>query len=131
MSDFQILEDLKYTEEHEWVMIEGDLAVVGLTDYAQNQLGDVTYVELPEVGDEIEQMGEMCVVESVKAAADVYAPLGGEVAEVNETLEDDPALVNSSCYGDGWLVKIKGFEAEELDNLLDAAGYEELLNSGE
>ena len=76
MSDFQVPEDLKYTEEHEWVMIEDDLAVVGLTDFAQNQLGDVTYVELPEIGDELEQMGEMCVVESVKAAADVYAPLG-------------------------------------------------------
>ncbi len=131
MTESQLPRELKYSREHEWVKVEGDLAVVGLTDHAQSQLGDITYVELPEVGAALSQMGEMCVVESVKAAADVYAPLGGVVAEVNQALEDEPQLINSDCYGAGWLVKLSGFDASELDNLLDAAGYQELLDSAE
>lgn len=127
MSAYQVPGDLHFTQEHEWLRIEDDLAVVGLSDYAQDQLGDVTYVELPEPGAELSQMGEMCVVESVKAAADVYAPVGGQVAEVNRSLEEDPGLINSDCYGSGWLVKIKGFSPEELQNLLDAGAYQELL----
>lgn len=130
MGEVHIPTELYYTEEHEWVKIEGDLAVVGLTDFAQDQLGDVTYVELPELGAEITQMGEMCVVESVKVAADVYAPLGGTVAQVNQALADDPGLINSDCYGAGWLVKVKGFDQGELANLLDAAGYGRLLAEG-
>lgn len=127
MSDTKVLDDRKYTEEHEWVLIQDDVAVVGITDYAQDQLGDVTFVELPEVDAEVEQMGEMAVVESVKAASDIYAPLSGVVAEVNQRLEDEPGLINSDCYGEGWLVKIKDFDAAELDKLLDAEGYRALL----
>lgn len=128
MADTQLPVDLRYSKEHEWVKVEGDLAVVGLTGHAQSQLGDITYVELPEVGAELDQMDEMCVVESVKAVAEVYAPLGGVVAEVNQALVDAPQMINSDCYGSGWLVKLKDFAAGELDNLLDAAGYQELLD---
>jgi len=131
VSDSKIPEDLKYTNEHEWVRIEGGLAVMGLTDYAQQKLGDITYVDLPEAGRKVEQAGEMCVVESVKAAADVYAPLAGVVAEVNPTLEDNPALVNSDCYGEGWLVKLRDFDAAGLDNLMDAVAYGDFIAQGE
>ena len=130
MSDTKIPGDLKYSPEHEWVRLEGDVAVIGLTDYAQDQLGDVTFVELPEPGDEMSQMGEMCVVESVKVAADVYSPLSGVIDDVNSDLEDQPELINSDCYGQGWLVKIKDFPAAELDNLLDDNAYENLLAGG-
>ncbi|MBU2467027.1 MAG: glycine cleavage system protein GcvH, partial [Proteobacteria bacterium] len=106
-------EGLYYTKEHEWLRVEGDLAVVGLTDFAQDQLGDITYVELPEPESEVEQMGEMCVVESVKTAADVYAPLSGVVVEVNSALGDAPELINQDCYGAGWLVKLSGFDQAE------------------
>lgn len=128
MADAKLPVDLRYSKEHEWVKVEGDLAVVGLTGHAQGQLGDITYVELPEVGAELDQMDEMCVVESVKAVAEVYAPLGGVVAEVNQALVDEPQMINSDCYGSGWLVKLKDFAAGELDNLLDATGYQELLD---
>lgn len=128
MSQFKIPEGLYYTEEHEWVTLENSLAVVGLTDYAQDQLGDITYVGLPEIDEELEQMGEMCEVESVKAASDVYAPLSGMVAEVNSALEDAPELINNDCYGEGWLVKIKDFSPDELKNLMDAAAYKQLLD---
>jgi len=131
VSDSKIPKDLKYTNEHEWVRIEGALATVGLTDYAQQKLGDITYVDMPEVGKQVEQAGEMCVVESVKAAADVYAPLAGVVAEVNPALEDEPALVNRDCYGKGWLVKLNEFAAAGLDNLMDAAAYGDFLAQGE
>jgi glycine cleavage system H protein len=127
----QLPEGLFYTKEHEWVKVEGELAVVGLTHFAQDQLGDITYVELPEVGTGLDQMGEMCVVESVKAAADVYSPLGGVVAEVNEALQDAPELINQDCYGRGWLVKLKEFDRAELDNLLDGAAYLKLLSEKE
>lgn len=127
----QVPEGLHYTSEHEWVRIEGGLAVVGLTHYAQDQLGDITYVELPEMGAELEQMGEMCVVESVKTAADVYAPLAGTVAEVNSALEDAPQLINQDCYGEGWLVKLEGFDQAGLAKLMDAAAYTALLGTGE
>ncbi len=123
MAEVKTIADAKYTEEHEWVKIEGGLAVIGLTDYAQSQLGDITYVELPEVGAELEQMGEMGVIESVKAAADIYCPIAGVVAEINDALEDDPALVNTDCYGRGWLVKLKDFDATGLDALMDEAAY--------
>ncbi len=129
--DAKVPAGLSYTKEHEWVKVDGDLAVVGLTDFAQSQLGDITYVELPEVGAEMSQMGEMCVVESVKAASDVYAPLGGVVSEVNAVLEETPELINQDCYGAGWLVKLEGFDQAELDNLLDAAAYAGLLAQGE
>lgn len=130
-ADAQVPEGLHYTKEHEWVRVDGELAVVGLTHYAQDQLGDITYVELPEADSELEQMGEMCVVESVKTAADVYSPLAGVVAEINGDLEDAPELINQDCYGKGWLVKLKEFDQSGLKNLMDAAAYARLLAEGE
>jgi glycine cleavage system H protein len=127
VADAKILDGIKYTEEHEWVRVEGDLAVMGVTDYAATQLGDITYVELPEVDDELVQMGELGVVESVKAAADFFSPLSGTVAEVNEELEDNPQLINEDCYGVGWMVKLSGCKDEELNNLMDVAAYKELV----
>ncbi|WP_199244307.1 glycine cleavage system protein GcvH [Pseudodesulfovibrio cashew] len=122
-----IPEDLKYTKSHEWVMIEGDVATVGITDFAQEQLGDMTFVELPEVGDTFEAGSEMGSVESVKAASEIYSPVSGEVIEVNEELEDAPEKVNEEPYGDGWMVKfkIKG----EPEGLLDAEEYTSLVES--
>ena len=115
-------QDLKYTESHEWARIEGDTAVVGITDFAQEQLGDLTLVELPQAGDDLAPGAPMGSIESVKAAADIYAPVAGQVLEVNTELEDAPELVNQDPYGKGWLVKIK--VAEVPSTLLDAAGYE-------
>jgi len=123
MAEVNILEDRQYTDEHEWVKVDGELAVVGITDYASTQLGDITYVEVPEVGAELEQMGELGVIESVKAAADFFSPLTGVVAEVNAELEDHPELLNQDCYGAGWMVKLKGFDQAGLDKLMDAAAY--------
>lgn len=122
-----IPENLKYTEEHEWVLIEDDIVTIGITDYAQEQLGDVVFVELPEVGDELESGKPFGVVESVKAVSDVYAPLSGEVLEVNTDLPDEPELLNTSPYEDGWMIKIKLTDPDELDELMDAAAYQELV----
>lgn len=120
-------DNLKYTEEHEWVLIEDDIVTIGITDFAQEQLGDVVFVELPEVGDELESGKPFGVVESVKAVSDVYAPLSGEVLEVNSDLPDEPELLNTSPYEDGWMVKIKLTDPDELDELMDAAAYQELV----
>ncbi len=123
--------DLLYTDEHEWVRLEGDVAVVGITDYAQHELGDVVYVELPEVGSTVEQGKPFGVVESVKAASDLYAPVSGEVVEVNTALEDAPELVNDDPYGEGWMIKVRpsNWEAEKA-NLLDAEAYRRLIEEG-
>ncbi|GGF53895.1 glycine cleavage system H protein [Terasakiella brassicae] len=115
---------VKYTEDHEWVLIEGENATVGITDYAQNALGDIVFVELPEAGREVEQGEDCAVVESVKAASEVYAPITGEIIEGNEALEDDPALVNSSPEGDGWFFKMTVGDAAQLDDLMDEAAYQ-------
>lgn len=123
MSQYLVPADLKYTEEHEWIRIEDGLAVVGVTDFAQQQMGDVTYVELPEVGRAVERMGELCVVESVKVAADVFAPLAGTVAQVNSALTDHPELINQDCYGQGWLVKFSAYDAGGLAQLMDEVAY--------
>ncbi len=120
-------EELKYTEEHEWVLIEDDIVTVGITDFAQDQLGDVVFVELPEVGDTVEMGKNFGVVESVKAVSDVYSPVSGEVVEVNEDLPDEPEMLNSSPYEDGWMVKIKLSDPDELDDLMDAAAYQEFI----
>lgn len=120
-------EELKYTEEHEWVLVEDDVATVGITDFAQDQLGDVVFVELPEVGDQLEIGKALGVVESVKAVSDVYAPLSGEVVEVNTDLPDEPEMLNTSPYEDGWMVKIKLSEPDELDGLMDAASYQDFI----
>ena len=118
---------LRFTNDHEWVRLDGDLAVVGITDYAQSQLGDVVYVELPEIGRRVEQGKETAVVESVKAASEVYAPVSGEVAEVNEALAADPAMVNADPMGEGWFLKLRLDDPKELDGLMDKAAYERLV----
>jgi len=117
-------EELKYTEEHEWVMVEGDLVVVGITDFAQDALGDVVFVELPEVGAEVITGKAFGVVESVKAVSDVYAPVSGTVEEINEELPDAPEIINTSPYVDGWMIKIRVSDPSELDGLMDAAAYQ-------
>lgn len=117
-------EGLKFTESHEWVKVEGDIATVGITDYAQTLLGELVYVELPDVGDVIGREEDCAVVESVKAASDIYCPLNGQVTEVNEALSDAPGTVNTSPYVDGWLFKIEIDKPEQIDELLDAATYQ-------
>ena len=114
---------LKYSKDHEWVRVEGDTGTVGISDYAQDQLGDVVYVELPEVGRTVAQNDEAAVVESVKAASEVYAPVSGEVVGVNQALEDDPALVNGDPTGEGWFLKLRLSAPGELDGLMDEAAY--------
>jgi glycine cleavage system H protein len=120
-------EELKFTEEHEWVMVEEDLAVVGITDFAQDALGDVVFVELPEVGTAVEAGKAFGVVESVKAVSDVYAPLTGTIEEVNDDLIDAPEIINTSPYEDGWMVKIRMAEASDADELMDAEAYQALI----
>lgn len=120
-------ENLLYSKEHEWVLIDGEAATVGITDYAQNSLGDIVYVELPKVGSRLEQFGNAGVVESVKAVSDLFTPISGEVVEVNESLSDDPAAVNRDPYGAGWLFKVRTGDPTETSNLLDAAAYEKLV----
>jgi glycine cleavage system H protein len=117
----------KFSKDHEWIAVEGDIGTVGITNHAQDQLGELVYVELPEVGATLEMGEEACVVESVKAASEVYAICSGEVTEVNEDLEDSPTTVNESAEADGWLYKVKISDAAELDELMDAAAYQELL----
>lgn len=118
--------DLLYSKEHEWVKIDGDTALVGITDYAQNSLGDIVYVELPRVGKQIDQFGNVGVVESVKAVSDLFTPIGGEIVEVNPNLENDPAAVNRDPYGAGWLFRVKLKDTNEKNNLLSAGDYEKI-----
>lgn len=115
--------NLKYTNEHEWVRADGDVYTVGITAYAVEQLGDITYVELPKAGTKVKQHGEAATVESVKAASDVYAPVAGEITAVNEALEATPELVNENPYEQGWFFKMKGVSQAELASLMDAAAY--------
>ncbi len=123
----EIPKDLLYTETHEWVAIEDGIATCGITDFAQDQLGDIVYVELPEAGSAV-VAGEVCgVIESVKAASDLYAPVSGEVVEVNQDLTDAPELINKDPYGDGWLFRVKMSDPSETDALLDAARYEQFV----
>ncbi|MEQ8440478.1 MAG: glycine cleavage system protein GcvH [Alphaproteobacteria bacterium] len=119
--------DRKFSEEHEWVDVDGDVATVGITDHAQEQLGDIVFVELPDVGAEFGKDDETGVVESVKAASEVYAPVGGEIVEVNEALNDNPALVNEDAEGDGWFFKIKLSDASELDDLMSEKEYKDFI----
>ena len=125
----EIEENFLYTKEHEWVSIEDNIATMGITDYAQEALGDVTYAELPEEGAEVEQFEQFVSVESVKAASDIYAPVGGKVTEVNRKLEDTPALINKDCYGKGWIAKIEVRDMDESTNLMSAEEYRSYLES--
>lgn len=122
----EFLDELKYTEEHEWVLVEDDSVTVGITDFAQDALGDVVFVELPEVGEMVEQGKPFGVVESVKAVSDIFAPISGEVIEINEALTDEPEVVNSSPYEDAWMIKIKPGNPEELNDLLSVDEYRAL-----
>ena len=117
-------EELKYTEEHEWVMVEEDLAIIGITDFAQDSLGDVVFVELPEEGTEVVAGKAFGVVESVKAVSDIYAPVSGTVEEVNDELPDSPEMINTSPYEDGWMIKIRMTDTTEVDDLMDAEAYQ-------
>ncbi len=121
--------DLRYTKSHEWVRLDGDVATVGLADYAQSELGDITYLELPEPGEHITAKDPLGVVESVKAATDIYAPVTGEVVERNEAAVDKPELVNESPYTDAWLIKVRISDTAQLDDLMDAAAYDEFLET--
>ncbi|MDX2479698.1 MAG: glycine cleavage system protein GcvH [Desulfuromusa sp.] len=120
-------EELKYTEDHEWVLVEADVATIGITDFAQDQLGDVVFVELPEVGDTLEMGKTFGVVESVKAVSDVYAPISGEVIEINEELPDGPEALNTSPYEDGWMIKVRLADPAALDNLMDVSDYQKFI----
>jgi glycine cleavage system H protein len=119
----------RYTKDHEWVEFDGTVAVIGISDHAQEQLGDVVFVDLPEIGREVVAEEPMAVVESVKAASDVYAPIGGKVVEVNETLSDNPGLVNEAPEGDGWFVKLEPEDAAAIDALMDEAAYAAFLET--
>ncbi len=116
-----------YSREHEWIEVENGIGTVGISDYAQDQLGDVVFVELPEPGRTVVRDEEMCVVESVKAASEIYAPVSGEILEVNEALGDDPAQVNADPYGAGWFIRVRVKDVQELDGLMDEEVYREFL----
>ena len=118
-----------YTKEHEWIRVEGDQATVGITDFAQGQLGDVVFVELPDVGKQVSKGGEAAVVESVKAASDVYSPVSGEVTDANQALVDDPSLANTDPEGQGWFFRLRLSDQSELDGLMDADAYKSFCDS--
>ena len=120
-------DELKYTEEHEWILVEDDIVTIGITDFAQDQLGDVVFVELPDVGDQLDAGKPLGVVESVKAVSDVYSPVTGEVVEVNTDLPDEPEMLNTSPYDDGWMIKVKLADPSELDDLMDATSYQDFI----
>ena len=123
-----IPDDLLYTKSHEWVRMEDDTATIGITDHAQDELGDIVFVELPDEGDTFDVGDSFGTVESVKAVSDLYTPVGGEVVEVNSSLEDAPEKINEDPYGDGWLVKVKLYDPSEAEALMDAAAYRDLLS---
>ncbi|MGP1396378.1 MAG: glycine cleavage system protein GcvH [Inquilinaceae bacterium] len=118
---------IRFTQDHEWIRIDDGVGTVGITDYAQNQLGDVVYVELPDVGRSLEKGKDAAVVESVKAASEIYAPVGGEVVEVNQTVADDPSTVNKDPLGDGWFLKLRVADPAEVESLMDEAAYQSFI----
>ena len=124
----KVLEGLLYADSHEWVKVEGEIATIGISDYAQHALGDIVYVDMPEVGDEVTAGEDFGAVESVKAASDLYSPVSGEVVEVNEELEDAPESINADAYG-AWIIKVKISDASELENLLSAEAYAKLCEN--
>lgn len=117
------MSEIRFTEDHEWVRLDGDVATVGITEYAQEQLGDIVFVDLPEAGAEMAQGDEAAVIESVKAASDIYAPISGEIGEINDALDAEPAIVNQDAQGEGWLFTMSVSDTGELDNLMDADAY--------
>jgi len=121
------VEEKKFTKDHEWVEKSGDLLIVGITDFAQNQLGDVVSIELPQVGSSFKQNDVMAIVDSVKASSDIFCPVDGEIVEVNEKLLENPELINQSAFGDGWIIKIKPKNSQQFDSLLSKEQYEELI----
>ena len=123
----EIRDDLKYTENHEWLKLKGNTAIVGITDHAQDALTDIVFVELPEVGKTVKQGDELCVVESVKSVSEIYAPISGKIVKVNNKLEDTPEVVNESPYDDGWLVEIEVENKSEIDGLLNAESYKKTI----
>lgn len=126
-----VSDDCLYTDSHEWIRTEGEIAVVGITDHAQMSLGDITFVELPPLHTEVEKGKECATIESVKAASDIYAPVAGEVVEVNNSLEEAPEKINQDPHGEGWIFKLKDYDKEELRTLMDASAYEVFLESEE
>jgi glycine cleavage system H protein len=125
VADYEIPEELLYTKEDEWIRRDGDEVIIGVSDFAQSQLGDIVFVEFPEVGSTTEAGGSFGTIESVKAVSDLYAPLSGEIVAINETLEDAPETINESCYAEGWLVRLRPSDQEEFETLLDAKQYRE------
>mgnify|MGYP003455041496 FL=1 len=121
-------EGLKYSKEHEWVRVEGDVAIIGITDFAQGELGDIIYVDIESIGEELEANDIFGSVEAVKTVSDLFLPISGEVLELNEKLADEPELVNTDAYGDGWMIKLKITDASQLDALMDAAAYKEAIS---
>jgi glycine cleavage system H protein len=122
-------EDLKYSKQHEWVKLEGDIAITGITDFAQKQLTDIVFVELPEKGKKVEANKQMAVIESVKSVSDIFCPVTGEVIEINEELKDNPDIINKDPYGEGWLAKIKIENKDELNNLISSEDYEKFTKT--
>ena len=120
--------NIKYTNEHEWIRLEGDTAYVGITDYAQQQLGDIVFIDVTTEGETLDKAEVFGTIEVVKTVSDLFLPIGGEILEVNPQLEEHPELVNQDPYGEGWIIKLKPTDASELDDLLDAAGYKEIIN---
>ena len=122
-----IPKELKYTEDHEWVKVDGDTATVGITDHAQSELGDIIFIEFPEINDFVDRMEPFGTIEAVKTVADLFAPLNGKIVEINEALEDSPELVNSDPYGKGWIVKVSVDKLNQLNDLLSSKNYEKLI----
>lgn len=128
MAETKVPEDLLYTEEHEYVKREGDEVIVGITDFAQNELSDIVFVELPEPGSSFDKMEAFGTIEAVKAVSDLYAPVAGEVVAINDKLEDDPAIVNRDPYGGGWMIRLKVKNSADLEDLLDAGAYKDVIS---
>jgi len=127
INELNLPEDVKYTKDHEWAKLSGDIVTIGINDYAQDQLGEIVFVELPEVEDTFSEGDEFGSVESVKAVSEIYIPISGEIVEINEDLEDAPELVNESCYEGGWLIKVKPSDLSQMDALMEKAAYLDML----
>ncbi|MEW6051975.1 MAG: glycine cleavage system protein GcvH [Candidatus Zixiibacteriota bacterium] len=125
----KVLDSLKYTKEHEWVRLDGKVATIGITDYAQGELGDIVFVELPEIGVAVTQMGKFGTIEAVKAVSEMFSPVSGKVVEINKALDGDPMIINRDPYGDGWMIKVEVSKPGEVEQLLDAKGYNQLLQA--